>query len=60
MPEAPPADPLESRLRDPIFARAYESWLEVLVERAERVRPRKRRIVIPDPAATDHPTTLAG
>lgn len=60
MPKAPPADPLVSRLRDPAFARAYESWLEVLVERAERARPRRRRIVIPEPTTLDRPATLAG
>lgn len=58
--EAPPADPLVSRLRDPLFARAYESWLEILVERAERARARTRRVVIPETPAIARPTTLAG
>lgn len=62
MPEAPPADPLVSRLRDPLFARAYESWLRVLTERAERARPRRHRIVITDRQTMplDRPSTLAG
>jgi hypothetical protein len=62
MPEAPPADPLVSRLRDPLFARAYESWLQVLVERAERARPRRHHIVIsaPETMSIDRPSSLAG
>lgn len=60
MPGVPSAKLLESRLRDPVFARAYESWLEILVERAERVRPREHRIVIRGPETADRPNTLAG
>lgn len=38
-------DPLRSRLQDPAYARAYESWLEMVIERATKAAPRRRPAV---------------
>lgn len=51
-------DPLRSRLRDPVFARAYESFLDVVVERASRAVPRRRPRITARDAGTER-TTLA-
>lgn len=43
-------DQVRSRLRDPVYARAYEAWLEIVIERASRAHPRRR----------PHPKRVAG
>lgn len=53
-------DPLARRLRDPKFARAYRSWLELLIDRATNPGPRRRVITLPRETSLRPPRSLAG
>lgn len=53
-------DPLARRLRDKTFARAYRSWLRLLIKNAVR-RPSRRPVVtFPRGESLRPPKTLAG
>jgi len=52
-------DPLARRLRDSTFARAYRSWLRLLIKNATRRSPR-RVVTLPRGESLRPPKTLAG
>lgn len=53
-------DPLARRLRDKTYARAYRSWLRVLMKRAMQLGSRRRVVTLPRDPSLRPPRSLAG
>lgn len=53
-------DPLAKRLKDPKFARAYRSWLQLMIDRAKNPGPRRRVVTLPRETSLRRGRSLAG
>ena len=53
-------DPLKRRLRDRDFARAYRSWVRLLVDRARHRGSTRRVVRLPKGESLRPPKSLAG